>query len=353
MGVTKADVITSAPSVSGAAQAVAAAYVLPLVGLPIAAALTTFVSDPAQIWHAADRFEHVATLVRSAGTLLGDEIAAGTREWNEKGKDAFVTSRVEPYGRALDEAAAMYDDLGDTLKSGAVAYSTLGIASAVIGAATLAIARTAFSNGLAGQAVGNAALAGARERVVSLTKYVDEVNRLMAKIFSHAASQVIKNAGVRRFSAFAVNGALTGVPGAYILSGPFGSALTGDVRTVPWPKEIKDGEPVPTGYRAAQSKDLKLVHPDAIRALGKALESTVGATLGRALDAARTNEVGLPGFGVIGIPVAHAFSAVRNGAADQLAGGVDTVGTWLPMLATAGGNWAVAEKATTDAVHGR
>lgn len=116
MGVEFGDVVTSAPSVWGAMNASSAAIVLPLAW-PVAILLGTLVSDPAQMWHAGERYDAIATHVRAATTQMTEAVnrRADADHWAEEGRNAFVATRVRPYQQRLKRTAARYDDIKGAL----------------------------------------------------------------------------------------------------------------------------------------------------------------------------------------------------------------------------------------------
>lgn len=350
MSATKADVITSAPSVWGAANATSASRVFP-TGAPVALALGTLISDPAQIWHAGDRFGHVAELVRTAKTQMAEAVErhASADQWSEQGRDAFVAGRVRPYQNSLDQAASMFDDMDDALRGCAVAYTAVGLTSAIIGSALLSYVAPLLAAAVPGANItaglmGNAAMVHATLRVRKLIAGLAQVNGVTAALFAKAGSQLARRIAV---------GGMAVMGGRYVVGGA-GDSMMGSVRAVPWPTEVRGDAQVPAGYRvpaADQADALKLIHPESVSALGKALDEGVGRTLTEAHNVASGNDVGVPGFGVVGTPVAHAYSSMRSDATDHLAAGRDEVGNWLPGLRTAMGNWAVAEDATLEALN--
>ena len=136
MGLAVRDVVTSAPSVWGAANAASATIVLPMAA-PVAILLASVVSDPAQMWHAGDRYAVIAGHIRTASGQMTEAVnhRASADHWQEKARDAFVATRVRPYQQTLEQAAAMYEHIETVLKRCAVAYTAVGLSSAVIGAA--------------------------------------------------------------------------------------------------------------------------------------------------------------------------------------------------------------------------
>jgi hypothetical protein len=115
MGISVSDVVTSTPSVWGAANAATAAVVYPLAAIA-AVPLAALVS--AQMWHAGQRYGDIAGRVRSANTEMTQVVNhhASADHWNEQGKNAFVANRVKPYQATLEQAAAMYDKINDRSK---------------------------------------------------------------------------------------------------------------------------------------------------------------------------------------------------------------------------------------------
>ncbi|GAA3835431.1 hypothetical protein GCM10022226_66270 [Sphaerisporangium flaviroseum] len=366
MGATPGDFITSAPSVWGASNAALAASVFPPYS-SIALVLGAMVSDPAQMWHSAERFEKVAKLVRSANSEMTERVHQHAGSWDEKGKDAFFATRLRPYQGALEQAADMYDDMASTLRGNALSYSHVGTTSMVLGSmllnhsAAYVVTRPLPGANVAAQSAASLAAMRAQVAVGRLVEGLKVANAWAADLFTTAASRLPML--VRLTKAPLTTGAtlaFTGVPAAiWGGSGAFHVAITAapaleeSVRTVPWPKELGAGTAAPQGFRAPTAKqvdDLKRIHPESILALGKDLDTSAAATLGEAYELARTVEVGLPGFGAVGTHLAFAFSAMRNSAAEQLAGSRDEPGTWLPALRTVAGNWVSAEEATMDAV---
>jgi uncharacterized protein YukE len=365
MGATPGDIISSAPSVWGATNAALAASVYPPYSW-IALVLGALVSDPAQMWHSADRFEKVAKLVRSANGEMTERVHQHAGSWDEKGKDAFFATRLRPYQGALEQAADMYDDMATTLRGNALSYTSVGTTSMVLGSMLLnhsaAYVVTSPLPGANIAAQSAASLAAFRAQVVAghLVKGLHAVNALAADLFTTVASRLpmwfkLTKAPMTTGATLALTGGpaalLGGAGGYHIATGA--PALKENVRIVPWPKEPGAGTAVPEGYRAPTAKqvnDLKRIHPESVLALGKDLDAGAGAKLGEAYELARTVEVGLPGFGAVGTHLAFAFSVMRNSATEQLAGGRDEPGTWLPALKTVAGNWVSAEEATRDAV---
>ena len=350
MGISVSDVVTSTPSVWGAANAATAAIVFPLAAIA-AVPLAALVSDPAQMWHAGERYANVAGQIRSAGAEMTQIVDhhANADHWNERGRNAFVANRVKPYQATLEQAAAMYDNIDSTLKGCAVGYTGLGLASAVIGSAVLnyvagllALAVVPAVNATAVY-VANARMVEAAQVVRNLIGGIAKVNGVSVAILGRLAADL---GGAK---------AVLGTLGA--AGGSLGGYYVG-VRGVPsfqktqvalnWPKRLAPGATLPAGYRAPSAADkdaIKMIDPASIRALGNDLDDGAAHTLGAAYEEARGNDVGYPGFGVVGLHLAHAHSVMRHHAAEQLAASRDTPGTWLPGLHTSADNWIFAEQA--------
>jgi hypothetical protein len=354
MGMTVSDMVTSAPSVWGATNAAAAAVVYPpaaLVALPLAAV----VSDPAQMWHAGERYGDVATQIRSASAEMTEAVTrhAGADHWSERGRNAFIATRVTPYQNNLEQAAAMYDDIQSTLRGCATAYVGAGLSSGVIGATVLSYVSALLALGaVPGANVAWAATANARILTVlrvarSLVDGLAKVNRLAGGIVGRLTAE---------FGALNVVLPTLTVGGAavsgYYITGSAGKSFARTQTTLHWPRQLPTGAAMPAGYRApgAADKDaIKKIEPESIKALGKDLDIGAAETLGKAYDQARGNDVGYPGFGFIGIHLAQAHTVMRDHAAQQLAASRDTPGTWLPGLRTNADNWIFAEQANVDA----
>ena len=339
MGITASDVITSAPSAWGAANAAAAATFNPWAAA-VAVPLAALVSDPAQMWHAGSRYGTVADHLRSAGAEIGAIVTrrADADHWSERGKDAFMHNRVAPYQATLEQAAGLYDRMDHTLKWCAAGYTEVGLLAAALGSATLAVAAN-FP--VASEAELTMAGAVARTMLGGLAK----LNGTGAAFIRELATGLgaVKTAGV-----------LTAGGAGLALSwheGVAGFARTrADLR---WPKLLPGGARPPGGYQAPRAADgdaIRRIDPASITALGKELETNVGGVLESAYDLACGNDVGYPGFGVVGVGLAHAHAEMRERAAAQLAECRDTPGRWLPGLMTTAGNWVYAAQASTDAV---
>lgn len=350
MGVTISDVVTSAPSMWGAANAVSASYVFPLAAF-VAVPLVAVVSDPAQMWHAGDRYGRVAGHLRSAREEIGRVVArhADADHWAERGKDAFLANRVKPYQAALEQAAGMYDDMDHTLKGCAIAYSIVGLSSAAIGSAVLSyvaeLLAMAVMPGVNATAtvVGNARMLQAGELARAVIGGLAKTNGVVAAILSRLTSEAIAAKGVQ-----AGLGAAGMALGGFYVGGRGAPSFHAAETTVNWPKQVPAGAGLPEGYRAPSAADqaaIRNIDPDSIKTLGKELERSVGGVLGAAYDQACGNDVGYPGFGLIGLHLAHAHAQMRSHGAQQLAACRDTPGTWLPGLTATAGNWAFAEQA--------
>jgi hypothetical protein len=354
MGTTVSDVVTSAPSAWGAANAVSASIVFPLAAIA-AVPLTALVSDPAQMWHAGERYGDVAGHIRSASTEIARAVArhADDDHWSEQGKTAFVATRVKPYRDTLEQAAVMFDHIRDTLRGCAVAYTGVGLSSAVIGsvvlssvASMLALAVVPGVNATATY-VANARMIEAGQFVRALIAGLAKVNGVSAAIFARATAELGTSKAV--LSALTAGGT---VLGGYYIGGRAAPSFKDTETALNWPKQLPPGAPVPTGYRApsaAEKNAIKKIDPGSIKALGKDLDVGAGETLGAAYDQARGNDVGYPGFGLVGLHVAHAHTEMRDHAAQQLAACRDTPGAWLPGLKTSADNWVFAEQASVNA----
>jgi hypothetical protein len=365
MGMTASDMITSVPSVYGATTsaraavlaagaapfAMSAAVLYPLTVL-VAVSLAATVSDPAQMWHAGERYGDVAKLIRAASSEMTGAVArhAGADNWSERGKDAFVATRVTPYQNNLEQAAAMYDDIQHTLKGCAVAYVGAGLSSSVIGATALsfvsgvvALAAVPGANGAAAVAA-NGGLAQAMKFARALMTGLSKVNGFAEANLSRLLARfkvLVPVVGV---------GSMTGE--VNYLMGDADHAFEGTQTTLSWPRQLPAGAAMPAGYRAADAADkdaIKKIRPESIKALGKDLDASAAETLGKAYEQARGNDVGYPGFGIVGLRLAHAHSVLRDHAAQQLAACRDAPGTWLPGLRTHADNWIFAEQANVKA----
>jgi hypothetical protein len=368
MGMTVSDMVTSVPSVYGATTSARAAVVAaraapftwtaalvsPVAAL-VAVSLAATVSDPAQMWHAGERYGDVATHIRAASSEMTGAVArhAGTDNWSERGKDAFVATRVTPYQNNLKQAAAMYDDIKRTIQGCAIAYGGAGISSALIGAAALnLVASLVATAGVPGANVpaavaANAGLAQATKVARALMDGLTKVNSFAEKILIDLFA---------RFRSLQVLVPVVGVGSMAgeinYLKGDADRAFEGTQTTLNWPRQLPAGAAMPAGYRAAGAADkdaIKKIRPESIKALGKDLDAGAAETLGTAYEQARGNDVGYPGFGAVGLHLAHAHSVLRDHAAQQLAASRDTPGTWLPGLRTNADNWIFAEQANVDA----
>jgi hypothetical protein len=346
MGMTVSDVVTSAPSVWGAANAATAATVSPLAAV-VAVSLAAVVSDPAQIWHAGQRYGHVADRLRTANTEITQAVTrhASADKWNEKGKQAFLTYRVEPYQKTLGRAADVYDDMRGAMFATATFYTAAGLTSAVVGAAMLQhVAEQLAAAVVPGANVATTVIAN--ERMIEAVKVVRQLVGGLAKANARAASVIAKM--TQRLVALTAGSA--GVNGLYIGAVAKYTFSTTET-TLNWPKQVVPGEAVPAGYRAPSAADndaIKRIRPASITALGRDLDTGAARTLADAYDLARGNDVGYPGFGVMGLHLAHAHSQMRHHAAEQLAACRDRPGTWLPGLRTTAGNWVAAEHASVN-----
>jgi hypothetical protein len=350
MGIT-ADVITSGPSVWGAANAACAATVFPWAW-PVAGLLGLIISDPAQMWHAGERFGTVADHLRTASSQMTTSVArhADNDHWNEQGKNAFVANRVEPYQQSLAKSAQMFDDINSALRGCATAYEFAGLSSAVIGSEVLAavapLLAAAVLPGLDAPAVYvvNARMLAAGQKIRRIIATLAKVNNVALSIFGTVPKLGLALGAVG-------TEALTGF---YYPNGPALRSFKDAEVTVQWPKQYDvGGTPVPKGYHAptaAQSAAMKKITPESIKALGNDLDEGAARTIGQAYDQARGNDVGVPGFGLIGIATAHAYSEMRDHAADQLAACRDAPGNWLPGLRTTADNWIYTEQKNDRAV---
>ncbi|MDH2430031.1 hypothetical protein [Sphaerisporangium sp. TRM90804] len=361
MGVAPSDVVTSAPSTIGAASASGAAVVFPLAR-PLAVVLGAVVSDPAQIWHAGDRYAEVAKRVRAAGAEMAEAVErrAGSDDWAEKGKKAFLEHRVRPYQQTLAQAAAMYDDLDSALKGTAVAYSMAGVSSAAIGSAMLGYVAPLLAAAVLPPIeaevtyVANTAMLRAGMAIRVLVSGLAKVNVAMAQLLASTAVGLgVKSSALTGLGILGT--AVAGGAGGFHIGTRAAPAFEDAVRPVHWPKEVEGG--APAGFRAApaaQADAMRRIHPASIKALGDDLDAGAGKTLQGAHDFAGDIQVGAPGFGAIGVHLFFAHATMRDTATRQLAAGRDTLGKWLPGLRTAAGNWVAAERSTTEAVnHGR
>jgi len=361
MGTSVSDVVTSTPSVWGAANAATAAVVYPLAAIA-AVPLATLVSDPAQMWHAGQRYAGIAEQIRSAGAEMAQAVNhhAGADHWTEHGKDAFVATRVKPYQATLEQAATMYDTIDSTLKGCAVGYTAVGLSSALIGSAVLSYVASLLAlasvpaPGLNAPAVylANARMVEAGAVVRGLVSGMAKVNGVATAILGRLTAELGSSTAV--LATLGAGGAGTG--GYYV--GARAVPSFEDTRTVlDWPRQLPPGASLPPGYRAPSAADkdaIKKIDPASIKALGKDLDAGAARTLGAAYEAARGNDVGYPGFGVVGLHIAHAHSVMRDHAAQQLAASRDTPGTWLPGLRTSADNWIFAEEANVkNTRHGR
>jgi hypothetical protein len=359
MGMTAADVVTSAPSVWGATNAASAAVVYPLATL-VAVPLALVVSDPAQMWHAADRYDGVAGRIRTASTEITQAVTrhASADKWSEKGKNAFVANRVKPYQATLEQAALMYENCGSTLRGCAIGYTAAGLSSAVIGSAMLGYVATLLA-AAAVPGVNATATYVANERMVEALEVVRGLIRGLAKVNGLAGS--IIEALTARFGglrvALPVLAGGGGALGGYHIGAKDVPAFDATRTTLHWPQQVTPGSAAPAGYHAPSAADenaIRSIEPASIKALGKDLDTGAAKTLAGAYDEACGNEVGYPGFGVVGLAVGHAHSRMRDHAARQLAACRDTPGTWLPGLRSTADNWVWAEQASADAArHGR
>jgi hypothetical protein len=343
MGST-ADIITSGPSVIGATSAATAATYYPFARF-VAVPLVLIVSDPAQIWHAGERFSTIADHLRTASSEMTAAVTrhADSDHWNEHGKKAFLNNRLKPYQQALAKSAQMFDDVRLTLFGCATSYTFAGIASAAIGAEVLASAASVLvSAAVAPLEAG--AISMANYRLLQAWQVVKKIMGFLAALDSAVVGAFGKITNLLITGGAIGTEALTGV--YYPNSSAIHSFKDTEV-TVRWPMQQKAGAALPEGYHApsaAQSHALKMIAPASIKALGEDLDKGAAQTIGQAYDQARGNDVGAPGFGLIGIRTAHAYSEMRNHAADQLAACRDAPGTWLPGLRTTADNWIFAEQ---------
>ncbi|MCO5996313.1 hypothetical protein [Actinoallomurus rhizosphaericola] len=342
MGVTAEDVITSAPSSYGALCAVNAAS----LWWPAALLIPVFgaaVSDPAQIWHLAERCWNIAGHIRTASEEMTSAVKSCANEfhWNEKGKDAFMATRVTPYQSALHDAAGNFDALGVTLAVTAAGYTGLGLLSATVGSALLT---TVTAGALAGVAAPGTALI-TNARIAQIMKVVLNALRTIARYNGKATKAIVT---VLQRQELSTRGILAlgaaGSAGVDFAGSPW--AMNRVVDDVQWPKELPAGAAVPSGYEAPtadQRSALKQIRPESIVALAKRLDATADVELDAACKEASDLHVGVPGFGVCGIPVDHVLKSACGKAMDQLTAARDTPGTWLPGLRTNAGNWVAAE----------
>lgn len=350
MGLTLSDVITSTPSAWGAANAASAAVVYPLAAF-VAVPLVTVVSDPAQIWHAGQRYGHVAECIRTASSEISQAVDrhASADHWREEGRNAFVANRVTPYQDTLGQAAGMYDNVRDTLWGCAIGYTVAGLSSAVIGSAVLSyvagLLAAAVVPGVdvAATYVANARMVEASQVVRTLISGLAKINGVSWSILGRITAEIGALPIVTTVG--------TGVSGYYIGASAEPS-FEKTQTTLNWPRQLKAGAAVPPGYRAPSAADqdaIKKITPASITALGRDLDRGPAKTLADAYDQAQGNDVGYPGFGVVGLHLAHAHSVMRHHAAQQLAACRDTPGTWLPGLRTCSDTWVFAEQAGVDA----
>lgn len=350
MGMSVSDVVTSTPSVWGAANAATAAVVYPLAAIA-AVPLAALVSDPAQMWHAGQRYADIAGRIRSAGAEMTQVVDhhASADHWNEQGKDAFVANRVKPYQATLEQAAAMYDNIDGTLKGCAVGYTGVGLSSAIIGSAVLSyvagLLALAVVPGLNAPAVyvANTRMVEAAQVVRSLISGMAKVNGVATAVLGRLAADL---GGAK--AVLGTLGAAGAGLGGYYIGDRAVPSFKETQTTLNWPKQLPSGAALPAGYRAPSAADkdaIKKIDPASIKALGKDLDAGAAHTLGAAYEEACGNDVGYPGFGVVGLHLAHAHSVMRDHAAQQLAACRDTPGTWLPGLRTSADNWVFAEQA--------
>lgn len=350
MGISVSDVVTSTPSVWGAANAASAAVVYPLaviVALPLAAV----VSDPAQMWHAGQRYADIAGRIRSASAEMTEVVDhhASADHWSEHGKDAFIANRVKPYQATLDQAASMYEDLDGTLKGCAVGYTALGLSSAMIGSAVLSYVASLLALavvppiGATATYVANTEMVEAAQVVRTMIAGMAKVNGVATAILGRLTADLGSSKAV-----LATLGAGGAALGGYYVGDRAAPSFTKTQASLNWPRQLPPGAALPAGYRAPSAADkdaIKKIDPASIKALGKDLDAGAAHTLGAAYEDARGNDVGYPGFGVVGLHIAHAHSVTREHAAQQLAASRDTPGTWLPGLRTSADNWIFAEQA--------
>jgi hypothetical protein len=350
MGITTADVITSGPSVAGAASAAAAATVYPFARI-VAVPLALIVSDPAQMWHAGERYGTVADRLRTASSEMTAAVArhAGSDHWNEQGKKAFLASRVTPYQQALAKSAQMFDDVHSALRGCATSYAIAGVSSAVIGAEIFSYA--------SGALISAAIAPVAPEVYVATNAQLLATWQVVKKIVGALAALDATIVGV--FGKITNIMITTGAMGTAALTGGYypnhsaPASFDAAEVTVRWPMQQKAGAALPEGYHApsaAQKDALKKITPASIKALGEDLDKGAAQTIGQAYDQARGNDVGVPGFGMIGIKAAHAYAEMRDHVAGQLAACRDTPGTWLPGLRTTADNWIFAEQKNDRAI---
>jgi hypothetical protein len=353
MGISVSDVVTSTPSVWGAANAATAAVVYPLAAIA-AVPLATLVSDPAQMWHAGQRYGDVAGQIRSASAEMTQIVDhhASADHWSEHGKDSFLANRVKPYQATLEQAATMYDNIDGTLKGCAVGYTAVGLSSAVIGSAVLSYVASLLALAVV-PGVNATAVYVANTRMVEAAQVVRSLISGMAKVNGVAAAvlgRLTAEFGASKAVLATLSAGGAGVGGYYI--GDRAVPSFKETQTVlHWPKQLPAGASLPSGYRVPSAADkdaIKKIDPASIKALGKDLDAGAAGTLGAAYEEARGNDVGYPGFGVVGLHVAHAHSVMRDHAAQQLAASRDTPGTWLPGLRTSADNWIFAEQANVN-----
>ncbi|MDN3354283.1 hypothetical protein [Actinomadura sp. DC4] len=359
MGISVSDVVTSAPSVWGATNAAAASTVFPLAAF-VALPLATLVSDPAQMWHAGERYGNIAGRIRSASEDMTKAVEhhASADRWSERGKDAFLANRVKPYQDTLEQAAAMYDNIDGTLKGCAIGYSALGLSSAVIGSAVLDyVARMLAMAAIPGANVQTTFVTNVE--MLDAAKYAKNLINGIAKVNGIATTiiDVLTSSSVSAKAVLGTLGAGGAALGGYYVGSRASHGFAKTETTLDWPKQLAPGVTLPAGYRAPSAADqsaIKKIEPASITALGKDLDAGAAETLGAAYEDTRGNDVGYPGFGVVGLHLTHAHSKMRDHAAEQLAASRDTPGTWLPGLRTHSGNWIFAEQTGTDEVrHGR
>ncbi|MGI5231923.1 hypothetical protein [Actinoallomurus sp. CA-142502] len=348
MGLTVSDVITSAPSTWGAANAASAAIVYPLAAF-VAVPLATLVSDPAQMWHAGQRYGEVADRLRTASSEVSQAVErhASADHWKEKGKDAFIANRVKPYQDTLGAAADMYDNVRDTLWGCAVGYTVAGMASAVIGSALLNFVAAKLAAAVvpavdvAAEYVANRLMVQAAQTVRALIKGLAAINGVAIKIIGDVSS-------VKLLLATGAGSLMSGTYIGAAAAPSFESTQT----TLTWPRRLASGEAVPAGYHAPSAADenaIRNIEPASLTALSKDLDRNAAKTLAGAYDHAQGNDVGYPGFGLVGLHLAHAHSVMREHAAQQLAACRDEPGTWLPGLRSNSGVWVCADQASADA----
>ncbi|MFC7383427.1 hypothetical protein [Sphaerisporangium rhizosphaerae] len=359
MGATFADVVTSAPSTWGAANATSAAIVFPL-GWPVALLLLSVVSDPAQMWHAGDRYAEVATLVRQAGEQMTDAVTrrAHADHWVEKGRDAFMANRLRPYQTALDQAAGMYDEMDGALKASALSYTGLGMSSAIIGSSLLSFvapylaAAVVPGIGASTTYVANKAMVEAGVVVRGMVASMAKVNGTVATMLSGLAVRLGVSQGALTGTAATGTATVAGGIGGYQTIWRAAPTMRESVSPVSWPAHLRDGETPPKGYHGAtavQLGDMKRIDHRSLEALGRDLDASASGTLDRACELARGNEVGVPGFGAAGVHLAYVCAGMRDTAVRHLTAGRDEPGKWLPALRTVADNWAYAEDATVKA----